>query len=390
MNEINRSIFSGMQILVEKKWVHDQALVVENKLIKAIIPADMIAHHMPAKRYEYPPDHYLSPGFIDLHVHGAHGHDVMDGTEEALIAISKTLAAEGITGFLATTMTADKTHIERALTTIANTQPHQEGAAILGAHLEGPFIAKSKMGAQHGEDACLPDPSLMRHLQEVAKGTIKIVTLAPELVDSLQLIQLLRNMNVIVSIGHTNATYAETMAAIKAGCTQATHLFNAMRELHQREPGAVGALLLADTVNAELIVDNFHLHPAIVELAFRIKGKERLLLVTDAMRAKCLGNGQYELGGQLVDVQEGKATLNNGVLAGSTLRMPQAIRHMTQFSKCSLIDAITMAADNPAHVLKLDLHKGTIAVGKDADLVVLNGEFDVMMTMREGKEVYCR
>lgn len=265
---------------------------------------------------------------------------------------------------------------------------HQDGSAILGVHLEGPFIAKVKMGAQDGDNVRLPDSDLMKHWQKIANGAIKVVTLAPELTGALKLIQTLQDMDVIASIGHTDANYKETSKAIAAGCTQATHLFNAMKGIHQREPGAVGALLLAENVIAELIVDGFHLHPAIVELVLKLKGKERLLLVTDAMRAKCLGDGQYELGGQLADVRAGRAILVDGTLAGSTLRMPEAIKNMMQFTNCSLIDAVFMASTNPARVLKLEVHKGAIAVNKDADLVVLNNELEVVLTMRQGKEVF--
>jgi N-acetylglucosamine-6-phosphate deacetylase len=392
MNELHRSIFSGMQILTDQRWEKDQAVIVEGSLIKAIIPVDMIKHHLPARRREFSSDCYLIPGLIDLHVHGAKGCDVMDASEEALITIAHALAAEGVTGFLATTMTADNDRIKEVLTVISKTMRREggEGAAILGVHLEGPFIAKAKKGAQSGDAVQLPDPKLMRRLQEVAQDAIKIVTLAPELPGAIPFIQTLQSMKIIASIGHTNATYAETCAAIAAGCSQATHLFNAMSGMQQREPGVVGALLLSDQVTAELIVDGTHLHPAIVELSLRLKRKERLLLVTDAMRAKCLGDGRYELGGRDVDVSAGKVTLHDGTLAGSTLRMPQAIKNMVKFSQCSLIDAISMAAHNPARVLKLDSRKGSINVGKDADLVVLNADFDVVLSMREGREIYYR
>lgn len=385
---LNRYIFSGMQVLIEKKWEQHHAVVVEENLIKAIIPEEMIAHHLPAKRREFPSDFYLIPGLIDLHIHGTHGKDVMDNSPESLQSICDSLAIEGVTGFLATTMTADNDHIRSVLETISAAMPNQEGAAILGVHLEGPFISKEKKGAQRDDVQRLPDIKLMDSWQKSARGAIKIVTLAPELPGALSLIEKLHNMRVIASIGHTNATFEETNAAIKAGCTQATHLFNAMRGFHQREPGAVGALLLSDAITTELIVDGVHLHPATIELVLRLKGKDRLVLVTDAMRAKCLGNGQYDLGGQMVDVREGKAMLSDGTLAGSTLRMPEAIRNMVKFSKCSLIDAIYMATEKPAHLLGLDPRKGSITVGKDADLVVMNAALDVVLTMRGGKEMF--
>jgi N-acetylglucosamine-6-phosphate deacetylase len=388
MNQTNHCIFSGMQILVNHHWERNQAVVVADGRIKSIIPEEMISHHLPAKHYAFPANYYLVPGFIDLHIHGAHGHDVMDGSEEALHKISHALAEEGVTGFLATTMTADNDYIENILKIIASIKPDSTSAKILGAHLEGPFIAKEKMGAQMGEKIQLPDVSLMKHWQKVAQGTIKIVTLAPELPGAIPLIKALRDMGIVASVGHTNATYDETCAAIAAGCTHATHLFNAMRGLHQREPGAVGALLLSEEVIAELIADGVHLHPAILQLILRLKGKDRLVLITDAMRAKCMGNGQYELGGQPVFVQDNLAKLSDGTLAGSVLRLPEAIKNMVKFSECSLADAIYMAATNPARVLGLEGSKGSIAVGKDADLVVMDAELGVQFTMREGREVF--
>jgi len=388
MTELSRHLFWGMQILIEQKWVRDHAVVVEGGAIKAILQKDKIKNYLPAIRHEFPADYYLIPGLIDLHIHGANGNDVMDGTIDALAAISCALAVEGVTGFLATTMTADSGRIEMALKAISAAMLNKEGAAILGAHLEGPFISRAKMGAQRGDVTQLPDIKLISQWQDVAKGVIKLVTVAPELPGALSLIKALCNMGVIASVGHTNATYVQTCDAIMAGCSQATHLFNAMRGLHQREPGAVGALLLSTEVHAELIVDGLHLHPAIVELALRLKGKERLLLVTDAMRAKCLSDGQYELGGQTVTVCSHKVTLEDGTLAGSTLRMPQAIKNMVQFTQCALEDAIGMASFNPARVLGIADRKGTIAIGNDADLVVMNTLFDVVLTMREGILVF--
>jgi N-acetylglucosamine-6-phosphate deacetylase len=347
----------------------------------------MLSNHLPAKVYQFPEDYYLLPGFIDLHIHGANGYDVMDGSEAALIEISEALAAEGVTGFLATTMSAPQEKTQQVLAHIHALKNHTKGAALLGAHLEGPFIAKEKIGAQAEIAIALPDLAFMQSLISLAPETIKIVTLAPELTGALDLITYLVKKNIRVSIGHTNASYEETEIAIQAGCSHATHLFNAMRGLKQRDPGAVTALLLACEIKAELIADGLHLHPAILELVFRLKDKDHLFLVTDAMRAKCLGDGQYELGGQTVTVKDARASLEDGRLAGSTLRMPQAIKNMVQFSHCQLHEAIAMATINPAATLGL-CHKGSIALGNDADLVVMNAEFAVQLTMREGLKVF--
>jgi N-acetylglucosamine-6-phosphate deacetylase len=381
-----RSIFLGLKILYGSTFVSNHAVIVEDGIIKEIVAADSIKPFLPAKLYEFPNDHYLIPGLIDLHIHGANGHDVMDGNRQALLGISHALASEGVTGFLATTMTAHYDRINTALTAIAEVMacPQDQGATILGVHLEGPFISRAKMGAQRGDEIISPDPALLSRWQECAKGAIKLVTLAPELPQALELIKKLNQMGITASIGHTDATYAETNLAVNAGCSHATHLFNAMRGIHQREPGATTALLLAENVNAELIVDGLHLHPAIVELALRVKGKNKIILVTDAMRAKCLGDGEYDLGGQLVAVRSNAAKLADGSLAGSTLRMPQAIKNMVQFSHCSLEEAVYMASYNPACALGLEKYKGSIAKDKHADLVVMNADLDVMMTMRNG------
>lgn len=388
MIEPVRTIFSGMQMLLEQKWVSDRIVIVEENKIAAILSADMLQHHLPARHHQFDSDCYLIPGLIDLHIHGANGKDVMDGDMTALLTISKALAAEGVTSYLATTMTASNEHLEAVLLAIYEAMSQTDGAAILGAHLEGPFIAKNKMGAHFPDAIQVPDISVIKRWQRATNDVIKLVTLAPELSDALPFISELKNMKIITSIGHTEATYEETVAAIEAGCTQATHLFNAMTGIHQRKPGAVSALLLSDKISAELIVDGIHLHPAIVELALKVKGKDRLLLVTDAIRAKCMGDGRYELGGQEVHVQSGKATLADGTLAGSTLRMPEAVRNMVNYTKCSLAEAIHMASYTPAHVLGLLSRKGTISVGKDADMVVLDNNLNVLLTMREGKDVY--
>lgn len=383
----DRLILTGMQVLLEREIVHHKSLIIEEGRIKAIIADEMIKSHLPARCSHFSDDYILVPGFIDLHIHGTHGADVMDADKMALLIISKALAAEGVTGFLATTMTAENARIEKIIHLVAGLMKEDHSHGILGMHLEGPFLALSKKGAQEGQ-LQLPNLDLIKTWNALAPGVIKIITLAPELPAANELIKMLKNLNIIASIGHTNATYAETMSGIQSGATHATHLFNAMRGISQREPGAVGALLNAESVSAELIVDGVHLHPAIVELAFKMKTPDRLFLVTDAMRAKCLSDGQYELGGQMVKVSSGQARLPEGTLAGSTLRMIDAIRNMCTYTRCSLVSAIKMASFNPANSLKLTARKGSIEVGKDADLVLLSPQIEVLKTWRAGEIVF--
>ncbi len=385
---LNRSIFSGMKILLDDQWQEKRAVIVEDKKIKSIVGEEMIKHHLPAQQYQYSKDCYLIPGLIDMHIHGAGGYDVMDADVNALANISSLLAKEGVTGFLATTMTASAEMIEAAMAVLPEAIQQVQGAAILGVHLEGPFIASEKMGAQNGRDVRAPDLELFMRWQALSGDNIRLVTIAPELDQALPFIRALHEIGVIASIGHTNATYAQTVAGIEAGCTYATHLFNAMRALHQREPGPVGAILESDTVSAEMIADGKHLHPAMCALTLKAKGKEQLILVTDAMRGKCMQEGCYDLGGQMVTVKEGQAVLPDGTLAGSVLRLSDAIKNMMQFSHCTLKDAVSMATRNPARKLGLFGSKGSIEVGKDADLVVLDKNIEVKLTMCGGRVVF--
>ncbi|MBA3661652.1 MAG: N-acetylglucosamine-6-phosphate deacetylase [Gammaproteobacteria bacterium] len=377
---------SGPQILSTGQWIKNQAIVIEAGRIAAIIPAAMLKHHFPAQHIEFPSHYFLTPGLIDIHLHGANGHDVMDANEEAWHGISLALAKEGVTSFLATTMTAEPDKITNVLKFAAGLKK-LPGAQCIGIHLEGPFIANAKRGAQR-DVTVFPDIDLFEQLQLAAANQIKIVTLAPELPGAIPFIKMLKNNNVIASIGHTFATYEETEAAIQAGATQATHLFNAMRALHQREPGPVPALLLAKNIYAEIIVDGHHLHPAIVDLVYQLKQKNSLILVTDSMRAKCMPDGNYELGGQTVTLTNQRVTLADNTLAGSVLTLPEAIINMVKFTQCGFEDAIQMCTLNPASVLKWDHRIGIIDKGYDADLVVFDDQFGVAATMVKGKFVY--
>jgi N-acetylglucosamine-6-phosphate deacetylase len=382
-------LITGPQVYTEKTILRNGAVWVQDGLIAAIGHPD--DNFFTEQTLQFPANYHLIPGFIDLHTHGANGHDVMDATPAALAGICEALATEGTTSFLATTMTAEVANIEKALAAVQKyLQAPQAGAAILGVHLEGPFIAPSKMGAQRGENILDPDVELFKKWEKISGNALKLVTLAPEQAHALALIEYLKKQNIVSSLGHTNATYEEAQAAIVAGSAYATHLFNAMSGIHHREPGTATAALLAETVSAELIVDGFHLHPAIVQLALKLKGKEKIVLVTDAMRAKCLQDGCYDLGGQDVYVKKGRAQLADGTLAGSVLRMPSAVQNMLNFTGCELQDALKMAAENPAKILNMFHRKGSIAEKKDADLVVLNEKLEVVLTLCRGEVVYAR
>lgn len=384
-------------LLLRNLQIHTQSHLIETGSV--FVKSGMI-HRISEKVVEpaadtsvldFPANFHLVPGFIDVHVHGANDSDVMDGNQEALVNISETLAKEGTTSFLATTMSASCQHIEKTLCAIRDFMSLQEkinGASILGAHLEGPFISPKKANAQNAEYILLPDFNYISKWQTLSDHVIKMVTLAPELENSLDLIEYLHRNRIIASLGHTDATYEEMQLAIDAGCTHVTHLFNAMRGMHQREPGAVTAALLSPKVMTELICDGIHLHPAVLKLALKLKGKENIALVTDSMRAKCMQNGIYELGGQPVTVNNAVARLEDGTLAGSTLKMNTAIKNFMQFTESSLFETIKLAAENPAKGLGVFAKKGSIAISKDADLVVLDDQYEVVMTIKGGRIIY--
>ncbi len=368
--------------------LHHQTLTIQNGVITRMESA---APH-PQDTLRFTAEQILIPGMIDLHIHGAKGHDVMDATRTALSSISQTLAAEGVTGFLATTMTESTARIEAAIDNSLDCQRHhldQDGAEILGLHLEGPFLSKTFMGAQCEAYLRTPDPALLEAWQERAAGSIKLLTLAPELPHALALIQQAKKLGIVAAIGHTAATFQETLAAIDAGATHATHLFNAMSGLHHRTPGAAAALLMDERVIAELIIDGLHIAPEMIRFVFHTKKLAHLVFVTDAMHAKCLKNGEYTFGGQAVILQDQAARLKkNGALAGSTLCLNQALKNAHNYSGIALEKLIPCVTSIPAKILKLDHQIGTISPGKQANLTVLDAHLQVHMTLREGRIVY--
>ncbi|MCS7240903.1 MAG: N-acetylglucosamine-6-phosphate deacetylase [Candidatus Bipolaricaulota bacterium] len=328
---------------------------------------------------------YVAPGFLDLHVHGGQGYAFGDDEEEVLSAIVRFHQAHGTTGMLATTVA---TSVER-LRALAQRVAELQDPAILGLHLEGPFIAPKQKGAQNPAFLLPPSLELFERMVAGLEPLVRIVTLAPELAGAHTLIYKIQELGAIPALGHSDATYAEAMAAISAGVRLFTHLGNAMRGLHHREPGAVGAALDSPAF-VELICDGVHLHPAFVRLVAKAKGYDRICLVTDAISAAGLGNGEYSLGGLPVLVKEGIARLPDGTLAGSTLTLDRAIRNFREFTGCSLPEAVRCATLNPARLLGIDDRKGSLAPGKDADLVVFDEDLTVHYTIVGGRIVYQR
>lgn len=316
----------------------------------------------------------LAPAFFDVHFHGAAGHDVMEATPQALGKISSFLASRGTGSFLATTVTAPLDKTLRAVADIAKhiASPTPAGQArILGIHLEGPFLSHAKRGVQPAAHLLTPDIATFDKLFEAGEGHVRLMTLAPELPGAAELASHATARGVRVSLGHSSATEAETRAAIDAGAVSATHTFNAMRPLDHREPGILGTVLTTDALFAELICDGIHVAPEIARLWWRAKGPERAILVTDAMSAAGMPDGEYQLGGFPVQVTGGHA-MANGVLAGSVLTLDKALANFVKFTGATVEQGLRLLTVNPAAMTGLSERTGSVAVGRAADLVALD------------------
>ncbi len=312
----------------------------------------------------------------------------MDATEKALDTMAGALPAEGTTSFLATTITQAPENIANALVNVAKYTSKQGQAEVIGVHLEGPFIEKSKKGAQPLEHIKQPDIRQFDEWQRLSGNNIKTITMAPELDENGEFIRHLYESGVNVSAGHTDAGFAAIKKAIPYGLRQVTHLCNAMNGIHHRDIGAVGAAFQLEELRAELIADGIHVEPEMLELIYDNVGSERLILITDAMRAKCLQAGNYELGGQPVTVTEDWAVLEDGTLAGSILKMQEGARQMLQLNDADIRNVIQMTAENPAKQLHIFDKKGSIKPGKDADLLLVDDELNVHSTICRGEVAY--
>ena len=385
----NALVVKHAKVYTENEIIDHGSVVIVNDKIQAIYHQDDLPR-------DYAQDvtiingagKSLIPGFIDGHIHGANGADVMDATEAALDKIAEVLPKEGTTSFLATTITRPKQEIEAALANVAN-YPNKPGyAEVIGIHLEGPFIEKSKAGAQPIEHILPPDIDLFQQWQKVAGEKIKTITMAPEHDPNGTLIQYVSQSGVNVSAGHTKSGFADIKKAAKHGVAQLTHLCNAMTGIHHRDIGAVGAAFQLTELRAELIADGIHLSPEMMQIVYNNIGSERLILITDAMRAKCLQAGNYELGGQPVTVSKTRALLESGTLAGSILKMNDGARNMLKLSHVEIGNIIEMASVNPAKQIGMYDKKGSITVGKDADLLLVDDDLSIGYTICRGRVAY--
>ncbi|WP_078594318.1 N-acetylglucosamine-6-phosphate deacetylase [Evansella clarkii] len=335
--------------------------------------------------YKLRDDEVILPGFIDIHIHGANGADTMDGTNEALSTIAQFLPGEGVTSFLATTITSSVEETSLALKT-AGQYKSESGAELLGVHLEGPFINPEQAGAQPSVHIVPPDLELFKEWQKISGNSIRIVTFAPEEKNGQELMKHLYETGVIGSVGHSDAAFTVMQEAEENGLSHATHLFNRMRPLHHREPGVVGSVYLSDKIKAELILDEIHVSPEVSHLSYQVLGSDRLILISDAIRGKGLAEGEYDLGGQKVTISNREARLEDGSLAGSVLHMDHAVRNALKFRNISWSDIVKITSLNAAKSLQIDHRKGRIAEGCDADIVILSHDGHVEKTFCRGEQ----
>ena len=370
-------------------------IITEKGLEKTSLVYDELFTEI-GKEYEeletLPEDYVVVPGFIDQHIHGAGGSDAMDGTLEDLKIIATSLAKEGTTAFLATTMTQSPENIENALKAVKEyiALNSDEGSQILGVHLEGPFISKDFAGAQPYEYIATPNVEVFKRYQDASGDNIRLVSLAPEEEGSSELIKYLKENNIVASIGHSNSKYSDVEKAVKAGATNITHTYNAMKPVHHREVGTVGSAYLFNELACECICDGIHVSGPAIRLLHKNKPNDKFVLITDAMRAKHLPDGVSELGGQVVIVKNGEARLENGTLAGSVLRMNVAVKNVMNFLNLPLEEVVKYASINPAKNLGVDNLLGSIKEGKRADFVILDKDLNVVKTVRAGKVIYER
>jgi N-acetylglucosamine-6-phosphate deacetylase len=329
----------------------------------------------------------VAPGYIDVHTHGSAGHDTMDGTREAIEGMAAFFATHGVTSFCATTLTVGAEDIMTSVRAVHDCQQNPvEGAQPLGVHLEGPYIEAGKKGAQpekHVKTASVGD-----YKDFFSLGNIRLITFAPEIEENKELIAFARARGAAAVVGHSDASYEQMVEAVKLGINHATHTFNQMAGIHHRKPGTVSGVLLLDEIYAEFIADGVHLHPAIVDMIVRLKGPDRALLITDAISGAGMPDGDYELGGQKIVVKEGAVRLEDGTLAGSALTMDQAVRNVRAFTGRPLAECIRMATLTPARSIGVAGRKGSLEPGKDADIVILDRDLNVVTTMVGGKIVH--
>ncbi len=384
-----KTAFTSASCITPLEIIRDAVIVVEDGVVASAGPRSSVEIPSGTRIVDYG-DAVLAPGFVDIHVHGGSGHDVMEGTPDALAAIESYLAAHGTTSYFPTTVTASDDQTLMALEKIADrieangsrSASDKLCARPLGIHLEGPFISREKPGVHPLEHIKNASVDFFERMWQAARGHIRIMTIAPEILGAADLIRHASRRGVCVNLGHSNACLRDANQGIEAGARHATHTFNAMRAMEAREPGLTGAVLTDDRLTAEIIADGVHVAPEMVRLFLKLKGPERAVLVTDGISASGMPDGQYRLGGFTVEVK-GNTCLSEGKLAGSVLTLDYAVRNVMEFAAWPLQDALRLATLNPAKTANF-CRKGLIAPGGDADFVALTPRGELIASVIAG------
>jgi N-acetylglucosamine-6-phosphate deacetylase len=382
----NITCIKGGKIILETEVLVGKVLIFNDKIVDILdeknFAQQSLTHEMKIIDAN---GKYVSPGFIDIHIHGSGGKDTMDGEVSNLKIISETIAESGVTGFLPTTMTMEKAKLYKALVSVKLAMKEDFiGARILGAHMEGPFISPKYPGAHDKEYILKPDFNFIKNYID----TIKIITMAPE--EDLQFTFIKRvknNSDIVLAMGHSDSNYETALEAVRVGISSASHIFNAMRPFHHRDPGIVGAALNSN-ISFELIADALHIHPAVFQMLLNAKGKDQMILITDSMRAGYMKDGNWELGGQQVVVENNSARLTDGTLAGSVLTLNKAVLNILKYTDLQIYEAVALASLNPARLINMDKFKGSIKIGKDADVIIFDEELKVEISISGGKIIY--
>jgi N-acetylglucosamine-6-phosphate deacetylase len=378
------------EILTPLDRIHHGVVIFEEGVIQEVGSRDCIEIPKVCRTVDLK-DAILAPGFIDLHIHGSAGHDVMEGDDAALEAVESLIAKHGVTSYCPTTVTAsmDETlgslgKLGHFIERMASHGPTNNGRARpLGVHLEGPFLSDSRRGVHPPAHLLPPSIEVFHQMWQAAVGRVSVLTIAPELPGALELIHEARRRGVVVSLGHSNADLCQAQRGISAGAHHATHTFNAMRRLEHRDAGLLGAILTHKCMTADIIVDGIHVEPTVVDLFLREKGVEGAVLITDATSATGMPDGTYRLGNFEVEVKNGQCT-SHGKLAGSVLTLDRAIRNVMDFAGWTLQNSVRLATYNPARVLGVEKRKGIIASGADADFAILDAQGEVRNTIIGG------
>jgi N-acetylglucosamine-6-phosphate deacetylase len=377
----NATVYTGITVLPKSTVIiHDgkiEDVITNERFKKRQLPKDASIYYLNGAN--------IASGFIDTHIHGLHGYDTSDGTVESILEMSRALVEYGVTGFCPTLYPQPDNNFIQSIKAVVTAIGKEPGAKIYGMHLEGPFISPEKPGVMTGKYMKPVNINLMKKYLEAAEGHIAIMTVAPELKNMHDLAILAGKNGIVVSAGHSNATYENMLEGMQAGILHSTHFFNAMRRLHHRDPGVVGAIMIHPNVSCEVIADGYHVHKAILDLLLRVKPVHKIVLVTDALRPTGLTSNNLIANNEEVTIEDGLfKRKSDGTIAGSALTMIKGVQSLYEMG-IPLQDALRMASANPATVISRQIETGSLIPGKDADVVVFDNDFNVLMTFVKGE-----